>query len=409
MTVCYNGHNNEHTGGAVMNRIPFTGADILLPKKDFDRWAVVACDQFTSQPEYWEKVSEITEGVPSTGHLILPEAYLGSDNTEETVRRINNTMEEYLEGGIFDEYRDSMIFVERTLPDGSVRRGIVGAVDLEEYDYSKDSDSQIRATEGTVLERIPPRVAIRRDASLELPHIMILYNDPGESVVNAANDGEKRKVYEAELMLGGGHISGYLLSEKQREGVENALCAIRQSVPEGGVFLAIGDGNHSLATAKECYRLDPTPLKRYALVELVNIHDSALVFEPIYRVLFNVDSADLKKAVAEKMSEGEKSGTVYTRDGSVTFRYDGLSVAAVQNFIDGYIDEHPDVKVDYIHGEETTRGFGEREGCAAFIFDGMDKSELFPYVENFGALPRKTFSMGEAASKRYYFEARKIR
>ena len=402
----YKNHTRKEKN--MQNNIPFNSADILLPKGGFDKWAVVACDQFTSQRDYWEKVYDIVENFHSTGYLILPEAYLG-DESDHSVEKINKTMEEYLGDDIFNEYKDAMIFVERTLPNGSIRYGIVGAVDLEEYDYSKNSKSQIRATEGTVIERIPPRVAIRKDASIELPHIMVLFDDPKKTVIESVKEDVKQKVYEAELMLGGGHIKGYLLTKEQQKKVTDALCAIRADVPEDGVFLAVGDGNHSLATAKECYRLDPTPLKRYALVELVNVHDDALEFEPIYRVLFDVDNADLKKAVAEAFASGKKTGTVVTENDTYTFSYDGLSAKAVQDFIDVYIASHPDVKVDYIHGEETVKELGRKKNCAAFIFDGMDKSELFPYVENNGALPRKTFSMGEAESKRYYFEARRIK
>lgn len=390
-----------------MNTTGFYSADILLPKENYEKWSVVACDQFTSEPHYWAKTEEITEGSASAFNLVLPEAYLSGDNSER-IASINANMSKYLNEGIFEKYADAMIFVERTLPSGKIRYGIVGAVDLEEYDFSKGSKSLIRATEGTVLERIPPRVEIRKDAPLELPHVMLLIDDIERTVIEPLKDAELVTLYDFELMQGGGHLKGSLIPEELQTNILAALEALKNAGGENPLLFAVGDGNHSLATAKTCYNNAPTELNRYALTEIVNIHDEALEFEPIYRVIFNVDTEDFIKELSVTFTEGPKTIEWYTKDSKGEVHTSGLTVGSLQPFIDSYLAKHPEAECDYIHGIDSTLSLADADNRVGLIFDGMDKSELFPFVKSKGSLPRKTFSMGEAESKRYYTEARKI-
>ncbi|MBQ9472295.1 MAG: DUF1015 domain-containing protein [Ruminococcus sp.] len=393
----------------------FTPADILLPKKDFDKWAVVACDQYTSEPDYWNDVESIVGSAPSALRIILPEIYLSDDNSER-VNAINKTMQEYLDGDVFDLHKDSMIYVERE-SGGSIRRGIVGLIDLEDYDYRKGADSAIRATEATVLERIPPRVQIRKDAPLEMPHILLLIDDPSKSVIEPLAEQKDgfEQAYGFELMKKGGHIDGYFLPDDVIARVQDALEALIADKDDKLLF-AVGDGNHSLATAKECYNLSHDPLARYALVEVVNIHDDSIQFEPIYRVLFNVDAEDfIEKFSAYTDSKGSMS---YQDFEYITAECSGelkvkstakLPVGTLQGFIDRYMKDNPEVKIDYIHGKDVVRNLCAQKGTLGFIFEGMGKDELFPAITADGSLPRKTFSMGHAEDKRYYIEARKIK
>ncbi|MBQ4065018.1 MAG: DUF1015 domain-containing protein [Clostridia bacterium] len=387
-----------------MKNVPFGRADILLPKAGFDKWSVVACDQYTSQPDYWKELDKQVGDAPSALRIILPEVYLEEPDVEARIKKVNETMNAYLAEGVFTEYKDAMIFVERTLNDGRTRRGIVGAVDLTAYDYNVGSTSAIRATEGTVLSRIPPRVAIRKDAPLELPHIMILIDDPDHKIIPATPCGEV--VYDTDLLMKGGHIRGSLMSD---EAVENALTLLAEKGGEHALLFAMGDGNHSLATAKACF--DPeNPLSRYALAEIVNIHDEALDFEPIHRVVFGVDPARML-AEAKAHFEGQTEHRVDCHFGSKTdsFAVNGLTAGVLQSFIDDYFQANPEVTVDYIHGEDIVKELTARSDAIGFVFDGIGKEELFPYVEAYGALPRKTFSMGEAHDKRFYMECRRIK
>ena len=413
----------------------FTGADILLPdfnKVSANKWAVIACDQFTSEPHYWKSADKVVGDAPSTLRIILPEVYL--NETEQRIPVINSTMEIYLKD-LLREYPDSMIYVERVQSDGSVRRGIVMAIDLECYDFRKGADSLIRATEATVIERIPPRVAIRRDAKIELPHVMLLIDDPERTVIEPLSAENCPDVaYDTELMLGGGHITGRFLSESAKSSVAEALDSL--ITPEAmqkrygdaslsPLLFAVGDGNHSLATAKTIYEeLKATIGKeqaaehpaRYALVEVVNIHDEALKFEPIYRVVFGVDSEDLiseLKAYAEALNGSAEAQNVEyitaNESGSISFSHPDkqLTVGTLQDFIDAYLKDHPKAEVDYIHGEDSVKSLVSPTSVG-FIFSGMSKSELFKTVIYDGALPRKTFSMGHAEDKRYYLECRRI-
>lgn len=417
----------------------FRPADVLLPQDcDLTKWAVVACDQYTSQPEYWQRVASLVGKDPSALHLILPESSLDGPNVETDIMEVSNTMSRYLREGRLRELPGAMVYVERTLESGKVRRGLVGMVDLETYDYEPGATSLIRATEGTVMSRIPPRVAVRKNASVELPHVMLLADDPGRTVVEplSAAKGEMEKLYDFELMEHSGHLRGWLLGNGQLAQVEEALAAL--ALPEafkaryGGdytdVFLfAAGDGNHSLATAKECYERQKKNMPpdqwgtlpaRFALCELVNLHDAALDFEPIHRVLFGVEPEAVVDALVAAFpgavrGVGDGQALRYVSEqgsGAVTIPQppSPLPVATLQGFLDQYLSTHPG-RIDYIHGADVTRELASRPGALGFLLPAMGKEELFPTVMHDGVLPRKTFSMGEAQDKRFYLEARRIR
>lgn len=414
----------------------FKSADILLPKNtDMEKWAVVACDQYTSEPEYWEDVCKIAGDEKSTLNLILPEVYLEDKDVDKRIEKIHSNMDEYVNSGVFKEYKDAMIYVERIQSDGKMRAGIVGMIDLEEYDYRKGSKSAVRATEATVVERIPPRIKVRRGAPIELPHIMILIDDNKKTVVEPlkkSKDGFE-KVYDFDLMKKGGHISGYIIDKKSQEKVTEALEALgnidafnaKYNLNETSPLVyAMGDGNHSLATAKEFYeeqkRNNPdkdlsNAACRYALVEIVNLHSPALEFEAIHRIVTGVNTAALMEEMAVELDLSEnKSEQMITvvENGNEKNLYvhkpsSKLTVGSLQNFLDKYIKENGG-KVDYIHGAEVIRELSKKENSIGFLLPDMGKEELFPTVIVDGALPRKTFSMGHAEDKRFYVEARKI-
>ncbi len=393
----------------------FNPTKLLLPKENFEKWSVVACDQYTSEQAYWDKVKDCVGCCPSALNIILPEIYLCDDNSAR-VNDINCTMNKYLCDGVFECYDDAMIYVERE-SNSTIRRGIVGIIDLEDYDYTKGSKALIRATEQTVLERIPPRVAIRKDAPLEMPHVMLLIDDRARSVIEPLKDkkAELKVAYNFELMQGGGHINGYFIDKDTQKTVQDALESLLTG-SDNDLLFAVGDGNHSLATAKECYRQNPTELNRYALVEIVNIHDASIEFEPIYRVLFNVDSEDfMEKFLKEfKAKDGDSTHRFecITKDYTKTVDVKAaakLPVGTLQPFVDRYLKDHPEVKIDYIHGEQVVYDLCKNENTLGFIFEGMGKNDLFDAVKADGSLPRKTFSMGHAHDKRYYIEARKIK
>lgn len=389
----------------------FSPADILLPKTDFENWSVIACDQYTSEPEYWQNVKTAAGDKPSALNIILPEVYLSADNSEK-IEKINQNMQKYLENDIFTEYKDSLIYVERIQSDGKLRRGIVGKIDLECYDYRSGSDAEIRATEQTVLSRIPPRVEIRKNAPLEMPHVMLLFDDVKDRIFSylAENKGAFKTVYDFTLMCNAGSIKGYLLNEEAKQTVLSMLGELKEQ--NDGFLFCVGDGNHSLATAKECYNQNKNELNRYALCEIVNIHDKALEFEPIYRVVFGANPEKIIDEFIKATGEGSQKFTcVYgdkTRGISVKPTAK-LAVGTLQTFLDEYAKNHPEVEIDYIHGTESLKKLASRENAVGFIFDGMQKSELFDAVNADGSLPRKTFSMGHADDKRFYIEARKIK
>lgn len=393
----------------------FTPADVLLPKGDMSRFAVIACDQHTSEPTYWEETEKIVGEAPSALRLTLPEILLGKDDSAR-ISAINRTMKEYTDSDVFQEIKNTFIYVERSQQDGSVRHGVVGKIDLMAYDYHKGTDAAIRATEETVLERIPPRVAIRRDASLELPHVMLLIDDPDFTVIDPltkSRDGMEL-LYDFDLMQNGGHLTGRKVPADAAERLTAALNALAQK--GDGLLFCVGDGNHSLASAKESYLETKNPLARYALVEVVNIHDPALSFEPIYRVVFGADAEQLTREFTESCGVGTdltaqnfeivSGGSSRTVSVCPTAK---LSVGTLQRFLDAWLKRHPEAKIDYIHGEETVRELCRKENTVGFLFDGMTKEELFPAVNADGSLPRKTFSMGHADDKRFYLETRRLK
>lgn len=420
-------------------KLGFYPADILLPRDaDMTKWAVVACDQFTSQPEYWQAVEETVGGAPSTLRMILPEAKLNDPDVDEHIALINASMKQYLDAGVFRTLADSLIYIERTQSDGRVRHGLIGMVDLDQYDFTPGSGALIRATEGTVLSRIPPRVRVRQDAPVELPHVMLLIDDPDRTVIEplTAQSAGMEQVYDFELQQGGGHLKGWKLTAAQMDAAADALeglCSEAEMEKKYGMkgaaplLFAVGDGNHSLATAKQCYenlkRVTPESEwaalpARYALVEVVNNHDDALQFEPIHRVLFGVEPEkvlDALKAFYPGAHEGRGEGhtIAYTCEGHTGFitvpnPKVQLAVGTLQAFIDAYLKEHGG-EVDYIHGDEVTDELGAKPGNIGFKLPAMGKEQLFKTVMADGVLPRKTFSMGHAQDKRYYVEARRIK
>lgn len=393
----------------------FEKADMLLPENIKDNWAVIACDQFTSDKQYWESVEKTVGEDLSAYNLILPEIYL-NDNPKERIEKINSNMKDYVKSGVFKEYKDSMIYVSRTQSDGKILNGIVGCIDLSEYDYKESSKKLIRASEKTVVERIPPRVEIRKDAILEFPHILLLIDDPNFSVIEQVKIKECEKLYDLELMLGGGSVSGYLMNDNQTALVQNALEKLIENCDDKLLF-AVGDGNHSLATAKKCAEITKSPLAEKALVEIVNIHSDAIQFEPIYRVLFGCDP---EKVISDFISfySGEYSkenAQYFTAVFAGEQRKIGikpaskLPVGTLQKFLDDYLADNPEIKIDYIHGESETKALCKTKNTLGFLFEGMKKDELFEAIRLDGSLPRKTFSMGQAKDKRYYIEGRKIR
>ncbi len=418
-----------------MSKRVFAPGDVLLPKSgtDMTKWSVVACDQYTSEPEYWSSVSSFVGDAPSTLHLTFPEIYLEDGDGDARIERINSCMAEYITNGIFAEKVSKYIYVERTQRNGKIRRGLMGVVDLEEYDYMPGSQSKIRATEGTVLERIPPRVKIRKNAKLEIPHIMLLIDDAEKTVIEPLADAELPVAYDFKLMENSGSIRGYFVNADEEARIDKALAALadeaafnkKYNVSGKGVLqFAVGDGNHSLATAKECWRLVKETISpdeyethpaRFALCELVNLHDASLEFEAIHRVVFDIDTAKMRKALSEYYelsNSAEQKFIMITADGTeeigIANPKSNLTVGSLQKFIDDYLKENGG-KVDYIHGEDVVKRLGAEPGNAGFILPVISKDSFFPTVICDGALPRKTFSMGDAWDKRFYLESRVIK
>jgi hypothetical protein len=433
---------------------------ILLPRPgtDLTRWAVVACDQYTSQPGYWEGVREFVGDCPSTFNLILPELYLDTRQEPAIAARIQTHMRRYLSEGVLEEQPPGFMLVERTTSPDCIRRGLVVALDLEQYDYRPGSHTLIRATEGTIVERLPPRMRVRREAPLELPHCMVLIDDPGATVIEPLCAHSLEKAYDFELMCGGGHIRGYRVEAPELiQGVARALAALgdphtfagKYGAPDAPVLLyAMGDGNHSFATARalweEIKKTAGTPEEalrhpaRYALVELVNLHDAALAFAPIHRVVFNAEFAgvlqqmerffcaqgcrfcytpcrDTLQASAEADScrlRGAHAAVCIAEKGCGVAAIENpeltLEVATLQSFLDVFLREHRTATIDYIHGEGIVSDLATRPGNVGFLIQPLSKSEFFKTVIRDGTLPRKTFSMGEAHEKRYYLECRHI-
>ncbi|MGA2504171.1 MAG: DUF1015 domain-containing protein [Anaerolineales bacterium] len=424
---------------------------IYLPRKgtDLAKWSVIACDQFTSEPEYWLEVEKIVGDAPSTYNLIFPEVFLEKPGGEARIKVIQEKMHQYLQTNIL-ESREGFIYIERRVG-GRTRRGLMLCLDLECYDFTKGSTSLIRATEGTIVERLPPRMKIRSGAELELPHILVLIDDPEKTVIEPLQKsmGTMNKVYDFELMLGSGHLTGYAVPSTMEGQVVDSLRKLANpeifsekygiGVDKPVLLFAMGDGNHSLATAKAVWEKMKPEVgldhpARYALIELENVHDEGLVFEPIHRVLFNLkkdlfaslktyfgvklsyvpcaSAGEMVKAVDEAKAElqvlgvvggGREFGIIEIANPS-----SHLPVGTLQEFLDSFVKEGGADKIDYLHGEEIVLKLGAQPGNAGFYVPGMNKSDLFKTVILEGTLPRKTFSMGEAREKRFYMEARKI-
>lgn len=423
---------------AVFARLGFGPTEILLPtpQVDLTRWAVIACDQFTAQPDYWQAVERTVGDAPSTLRMILPEAHLQDADVEVQIQAVDHTMERYLEEGIFQVLDDALIYVERTQADGRVRRGLIGAVDLEQYDFTPGANARIRSSERTIPDRLPPRVHVRRNAAVELPHLELLLDDPEKTVLEplASQRGQMRLLYAFPLQQGGGYLRGWQLSQGQMTSVANALEALncpQQKRKRYGVetemLFAVGDGNHSLAAAKLCYEEQKrqTPQKqwaslrsRYALVEVLNLYDQALSFDAIHRVLFGVDPQEVLEAFYHFYpnfpQEHKRIHEIfYMAAGKqgilrVTNPQDQLEAGTLQRFLEVYLRDHPG-RVDYVHGDAIARALGAQPGNLAFCLPVMHKEQLFPTVLMDGVMPQKSFSMGNAVDKRYYMEARKIK
>ncbi len=424
---------------------------VYLPKPgtDLKKWAVIACDQFTSEPEYWNDVEKIVGDAPSTLNLTFPEVHLEKEGGDQRIQNIQTTMRKYMDDGVLQP-RDGLIYVERTVA-GKTRKGVVLCLDLEAYDYNKGSSSLIRATEGTIVDRLPPRIKIREGAAMELPHILVLIDDPNRTVIEplSAAKAKLEKIYDFDLMLDSGHLAGYAVSEEFENKVVEALRGLAKpetfaakygiGKDQPVLLFAMGDGNHSLATAKAIWEKMKPQVgmdhpSRYALVEIENVHDDGLEFEPIHRVLFNlkkdlfaelkktfgdnfsytevasgeamiqkVDSADGQKQAIGLVGGGQKFGVI-----EIAHASSNLAVGTIQSFIDSFLKDGGAEKVDYVHGEDVVERLALQAGNVGFYLAGMHKSDLFKTVILDGALPRKTFSMGEAREKRFYMEARKI-
>jgi len=425
---------------------------MLLPKPgiDLEKWAVIACDQYTSEPEYWHRVEREVGSAPSTLHLIFPEAYLGTPDAAARIGRIQNAMRTYLREGRLYE-REGPVYVERTIGN-RVRRGLMLELDLEQYDFGRESASPIRPTEGTMVERLAPRIEVRRGADLELPHILVLIDDPACRVIEPVG-AERRalaKLYETELMAGGGRVAGYAVDGARSERAVQALHALaspqafaaRYGVAAGTpvMLFAMGDGNHSLATAKAYWDSIKASLgmdhpSRFALVEVENIHDPALEFSPIHRLLFGV-SADVRQALTEEFG-GRLSCTDVASGAAMRERMQAapgsqhaagligpgarftvievadprstLPIGTFQSFVDRLIERGGASHVDYVHGDEALERLAISAGNVGLHLPALAKHDLLRMVVREGPLPRKTFSMGEANEKRFYMEARRIR
>jgi hypothetical protein len=434
-----------------INSIGIQIPDIALPNQmlDLKKWAVIACDQFTSQPEYWRDVKNIVGDSPSTLNLILPEVYLDTDNDSKIINQTQDTMHRYLEQGVLSFF-EGFILVERKT-DGKTRYGLMLALDLEKYDFNPGSQTLIRATEGTIVDRLPPRIRIREGAVLEFPHILVLIDDQEKTVIEPIIEQRNllKPLYDFDLMLGSGHLRGYGINSPE---IQNTIIQALEKLADpvtfrnhygvdenaGVLLFAMGDGNHSLATAKAIWEKIKSQVgmdhpARYALVEIENVHDEGLTFEPIHRVLFKVKENpidamrifwgenfeiqidltcnEMTSIVNHQIGSSQKFGCIYDGEYAViTIKNpdSNLPVGTLQNFLDQWIQEKKAKKIDYVHGEDAICELGSQEENCGFYLPAMSKDDLFKTVILDGALPRKTFSMGEAEEKRFYLEGRLI-
>ena len=424
---------------------------ILLPRPGIDltKWAVIACDQFTSQPEYWAQVEKIVGDSPSTLHLTIPEFFLGKPGMEERIQRAQLKMREYLASNLLEPH-DGLVYIERSVAQ-KTRKGLLLALDLDKYDFHAGSHSLIRATEGTILERVTERMDLREGAALDLPHVMVLIDDPERTIIEPLESAKHSlpRLYDFDLMLDSGHLAGYQVDNQTLE--DQIIRALRNladpelyrnkyhlSENQNVLLFAIGDGNHSLASAKSVWDKMKSPAKRdhparYALVEIVNLHDPALEFEPIHRVLFGVNQ-DFHTAMKQYYGEGVAIISCQGRDkmmdslvqvgrpGHVigvvnkqgwalvefTRPTSNLAIGTLQPFLDAFVKQGGVTGIDYIHGADTFFQLCEQPGVVGFYLPVLGKDELFKTVIVDGVLPRKTFSMGEAHEKRFYMESQKI-
>ncbi len=401
------------------NQSPVSCGAFLLPAvENMKKWPVVACDQYTAEPAYWERLTAEIDGAPSALDLILPEAYLHED--EGRIESIHKTMQQYAAGGLFARCINGMVLTERITESG-VRPGIVLTVDLEEYDYTKGAKPQIRPTEGTVTERIPPRLKVRQGALVELSHVLLLIDDPERTVIEPlyALRDQLPLLYDVELMQRGGHVRGWALEEgKLTAQLQEKLLALKETLTENSPLIAVGDGNHSLATARAHWLNVRESLTeeerashpaRFAMAELENLHCDALIFEPIHRLVFDKTAEEVLEMLSgAEVTDCKYDALIVGRDKDIPVVFKNpihpLPVGCVQM----QLDEHKDVTIDYIHGESSVRDLVAAGRGTGILVPAMDKALLFPAVAQGGVLPRKTFSMGEAHEKRYYIEARKI-
>lgn len=400
---------------------------ILLPSKDIDltKWAVVACDQFTSQREYWQTLDNLVGDNKSCLRMVFPEAYLEDDDKEERTSIINSTMQQYLSQGVFEEM-DGFVLVDRVQSDGKHRIGLMLSIDLEDYDYTPNNNARIKATEKTVVERLPARIAVRQNACIEIPHIMLLMDDREKNVLGKLyqNRDQMQKLYDFDLNMKGGRLTGYKVNDSEKV-LEEIMSLLDRQVlldkyqSDRELLFVVGDGNHSLATAKECWNnikqnlskqeIESHPA-RYALCELVSLQDSALEFQPIHRVLFGSGEpmieylqSSLKGDASTKMVYGGKEYILNISQSPSD------AIADIQNAIDTYMSSHQEVSIDYVHGDEYTLNVAKQNNAIALFMPTISKDSLFGYVARRGVLPRKSFSMGHAEDKRYYMEAKKIK
>jgi hypothetical protein len=423
----------------------FAPAHILLPSEQIplEKWGCIACDQFTSDRDYWQKAEAAAAGSPSTLNMILPEVYLEDGDADARIEKIHATMDDYARN-VLTRAVDGFVYVERTEQSGKVRQGLVGMVDLEAYSYRRGEKCTVRPSESTVESRIPPRMKVRTGAALETPHIMMLADDPGCTLIEPIGEKKEqlRKVYEGDLMLNGGHIAGWAVEDPallaQIDSALNVLGSqeafdTRYPQAKGGapLTLAVGDGNHSLASAKACWEelkktLTPeqqlTHPARWCLAEVCNVHSPAIEIEPIHRVLFNVDCGAVLLALIA-WSDSNMAGICFGDSKQQAFTLAGphvsnvlsfedpvapLTVGTVDEFIEYFMARHSEARVDYVHDEPAVRAL-TRQGGVAFLLPPFEKSDLFKGIVMGGVLPRKTFSMGHAEEKRYYIECRRIK
>ncbi len=417
--------------------------DILLPSNvDLKTWCSVACDQFTQDEEYWSKAEKIAEGKPSTLHLMLPEIYLEKPDRSDREKKVTDTMKNYLSSGVFSPSEREFIYVERKTSFGRMRRGLIAAVDLDSYDWQKGSSSLVRATEATIASRLPPRMKIRREALLEMPHIMLLLDDKHDRLMSSSSEAKRETpIYDGDLMLSGGHITGWAIKDSEDlDRISSSLGEIKkENTDKNGdcLLFAVGDGNHSLAAAKEVWEEEKKrgckdSLLRYALSEIVSIYDPGLTFEPIHRFLFDLDprklidfmKVSLKGSLKEEESDVSLAHSIKSSSSSIGFAFleegkrkffrldfedKGLAVSVVQPSLDSFIASSSGCKIDYIHGEEDVLRLSEKENTVSILMPPIAKESFFSTIRSSGSLPRKSFSMGEASEKRYYLECRSIR